>query len=521
MPRLARARTGVFDDLSDQLRFAPRAALLLQITRAERLAGEIDAESAYPEDWLTQRVTGYRPDVEEPAMLVGRAVLADLSAFVELLCDRAALTTADLPEGGRGALRVEELCARWGVERKTIDRYRRRGLVARRVRIEGPGGARLLFMEGSVRAFEARHGELLGRAAGFSRMNETERARIERRAARYRARLGWSDAAITARLAARTGRSPGAVGRVLRGDGPERDTMDGQMVFERWRDGASVAELVAQTGRTRAAVHHAIAARRTALLRGVELAGGAGPGAGVRALEHAAARTGLSAPAWEDARAFVEWARGAGPSAREAESARGRAPAALRGRAASGIAGLPAHGRAASAALDRIETDLRWITRLVTALAAGEAALVLRTIEERSGVSLLEMAPAEASMWFERAMEAACGAALRFDGSRGGRLAAPVTIALSHALAGLRASAVDPQRARSATRLADWRERATPWQAWLEPGARAREVTRRGGDAGAVLMARYGLDGGPARTAEEIAREFGVSPARLSRLERG
>ncbi len=526
MPRVARARTGVFDDLADQLRFAPKATLLRQIARAERLGGEIDPEENYPEDWLVQRITGYRPDIEDAALLVGKAILTDLSSFVELLCERAELTRADLPDAER-VLDIDQVCARWGVDRRTIERYRRRGLVARRVRTGARGGAQLAFMPSAICAFEARFGAELQRSASFSRLSSTEQALIRRRCDRYCARLGWTRGQAAARIAARLGRAHETVLRVIRahdGDAaPDRaartQDIDRDGVFERWRDGAAMKELAAVTGRTRSATHYLINTRRARLIRGVELV--VTPNSDdARVLEDAAARTGLGVERWEDARAFVEFARGAPVVDKKIERARAMALAHLRWRAHHMIAGLP-RGRAASATLDRIETDLRWIARLVVVLVRDEAAVVLRAMEERAGCGFLELTPGDASAWFDVAFGGACGAAVRFDPSRGGRLAAPVTIALSHALAGMRASPVEEGRARAVARLGDWSSHAWAWQAWVEPGAGARRVMERGGEEARLLSARYGMDGTSPRTAEEMEREFGVSGAVLARMERG
>lgn len=519
MPRIARARTGVFDDLADQLRFAPRATLLRQITRAERLGGEIDEQENYPEDWLVARITGYRPEIDDPALIVGKAILTDLSSFVELLCERAALTIEDL--GERETQTIDDLGAQWRVDRRTIERYRRRGLVARRVRTGAKGGTRLVFTATAVRAFEARHADLLAESAAFSRLSDQEIALIERRAPRYARALAWPRTQIAARLALRLGRSPGAVLRVLRDDdrGGTREPVDRDELFEKWRDGASVKSLVAMTGRTRSATHHAINTHRAHLIRGVSLV--VTPNSDdARALEHEHARSGLMPVRWGDARQFVEFARSTSPASRAGERARASALAHLRWRVHHMSAGL-GEGRASTATLDRIETDLRWIARLVGVLVRDEAPVILRGMEERAGCDYLELTPSDASAWFARSIGAACGAAVRFDPSRGGRLAAPVTLALSQALAPMRAERAEAGRARSAALLPDWAMRACAWQAWAEPGARARAIMLGDDEAGRLLRARYGLDGGRPRTAEEMGEEFGVGAAGLARVERG
>ncbi|MBL8759427.1 MAG: RNA polymerase subunit sigma-70, partial [Phycisphaerae bacterium] len=67
MPPLPRLRVSVLADLAEQLKFTPRDAARKQLEHAEDLLHAVDAESTYPEDWLVARITGYRPDLREPA----------------------------------------------------------------------------------------------------------------------------------------------------------------------------------------------------------------------------------------------------------------------------------------------------------------------------------------------------------------------------------------------------------------------------------------------------------------------
>src|SRR5688572_23587481 len=99
MPPLGRMVVTALEDLARQLRFTPREALLRDIQRAEALASQIGPDAVYEEDWIVGQVTGYRPKMDNPASVVGQALLADLSAFVERLSAAATLTPADLPPG--------------------------------------------------------------------------------------------------------------------------------------------------------------------------------------------------------------------------------------------------------------------------------------------------------------------------------------------------------------------------------------------------------------------------------------
>jgi len=169
MPRLSRLHVGALADLADQLRFAPKRRILAQLAAATGLAGEIDPEQTYPEDWVVFRITGFRPEIESPSLIVGAALRGGLSAFVERVSDRAELTAGDLP----AFLHIDELTARWHVSRKSLERARRQGLVAARY-TDPDGTVRLAFTERAVERFEAANREHLREAAAFNRISDAQ-----------------------------------------------------------------------------------------------------------------------------------------------------------------------------------------------------------------------------------------------------------------------------------------------------------------------------------------------------------
>ena len=188
MPRLTALRIAALRDLADQLRYAPRERLRKELLAAVALAGELDPELNYPEDWVVHRITGYRPEIEAPATIVGGALLSELSALVERISAEAGFTEHAV---GGGAASEAGLADRGGVSRKTIERFRRRGLVAHRVRDEG-GRARLAFSAEAVEVFERIGATEIARAAGFKRIGGDEEARLYAVGARAARRFGWS-----------------------------------------------------------------------------------------------------------------------------------------------------------------------------------------------------------------------------------------------------------------------------------------------------------------------------------------
>ncbi|QKK06937.1 MAG: hypothetical protein HND58_01360 [Planctomycetota bacterium] len=158
---------------------SPRARRWSAISTApEALAGEIDGEVDYPADWVVFRVTGYRPEMADPPLIGGEALLGDLSAVVERLCGAAKLSRTDLTEPSEP---VAALAARWSVSIKTLARWRRRGLIARRLH-DAAGGVRLVVTASAAESYAARHPSGVERAGGFSRIDDETAARIIHRA---------------------------------------------------------------------------------------------------------------------------------------------------------------------------------------------------------------------------------------------------------------------------------------------------------------------------------------------------
>src|SRR5262245_42618308 len=112
-----------------QVRFAPRERRLEQVDRAERLLAEIDPTKRYPWEYLVFRVTGFRPDNAPALVLDGDDVRHDLRLFVEDLSDTVSQKVELATEP---VLTVEAVGKRFNVSTRTVTRWRRQGLVARR-----------------------------------------------------------------------------------------------------------------------------------------------------------------------------------------------------------------------------------------------------------------------------------------------------------------------------------------------------------------------------------------------------
>src|ERR1700753_1073146 len=135
-----------------QGRFAPREERLEQIERAETLLGEIQGERNYPYEYLWYRIKGYRPETAPDLLLEGAGGRHDLRLFIE---DLSGTVGQAAEQAAEPVLTVDAVSARYNVSTRTVTRWRRQGLVARRFVIDGR--TKVGFLESSLSRFVAAH----------------------------------------------------------------------------------------------------------------------------------------------------------------------------------------------------------------------------------------------------------------------------------------------------------------------------------------------------------------------------
>ena len=71
-------------ELTDQqVRFAPVARRREQVDRAAKLVGEVDAQRAYPYQFICFRITEYRSDAHSELLIRGSDLKHDLAEFIK------------------------------------------------------------------------------------------------------------------------------------------------------------------------------------------------------------------------------------------------------------------------------------------------------------------------------------------------------------------------------------------------------------------------------------------------------
>ena len=192
-------------------------------------------------------------------------------------------TTAKAPasNGGERMLTVDELAREFRVSKKTVLRWRRRGLIGRRLVFDGR--RRIGFLQSSVDRFVADNAERVRRGTQFSRLTGEQRHQMIERA-RCLAQAGAGRTVVTGRIAQEMGRSPETVRYTLKRFGLERPDLaifphsrqplpieTKRQIFQQHCRGDSAEMLAQRFCQTRTAVDRVIKEMRAARIMGLPL----------------------------------------------------------------------------------------------------------------------------------------------------------------------------------------------------------------------------------------------------------
>ena len=233
-----------------QMRYAPHEKKLEQMDRVERLVAELKPDRQYKWPTLVKKITTFRPKNYPDLMVEGEDAIHDLGLFVEELSDSADL---DSTEAAEDVLTVEDVSRRYSVSTKTVDRWRKRGLISRRFRFGKR--KRVGFFVSSIERFAEAHGEEVERGSRFTQITDRERKKIVEQA-RLMARRGGCPTEISRRLARKMNRSAETIRYTLKHfdeDHPEQavftdavDPADAEQrrdIYDRHHRGVSVERL--------------------------------------------------------------------------------------------------------------------------------------------------------------------------------------------------------------------------------------------------------------------------------------
>lgn len=206
----------LLSQLAYQLRVGPNELRQREIERAEALLADVDLDREYPFEFVYHRITATQTPqsrrTAKPQMLAGNLLLGDLSTLILELSNSLSLKLSDLHEE---ATPLEDLAAEYNVSTKTVSRWRKRGLAARKV-VFPDGRRRLVFLESSLRWFTARHEQMVAASSGFQRLPPAQREEIIKEGRQLYLHSTLSAYQVCVRLAHEHGRAVETIRSLLR-----------------------------------------------------------------------------------------------------------------------------------------------------------------------------------------------------------------------------------------------------------------------------------------------------------------
>ncbi len=255
-------------ELARQLQAGPMRLRKGYIDSAETLLEIIEPHLEYPYEFVVYRLTGYRSHRRgSTGPVSGHDLIPDLRRLILDTCDSFDLGISDYDEG---VFDIPSLAGKFGVSIKTIQRWRKGGLVSRRMVFDN-GKKRIAFLVSSIRTFAKRRRRLILRSARFTRLTKSERSDIIRQARRMVSRSKCCLMEVSKRLSIKTGRAPETIRYTIRNHDRRKPSeaifgdhnaplegRDREVIYRCFLNGISVRSLAQRYGRTRGSIYRIV-----------------------------------------------------------------------------------------------------------------------------------------------------------------------------------------------------------------------------------------------------------------------
>jgi RNA polymerase sigma factor (sigma-70 family) len=257
-----------------QVRFAPPARRVEQYARAEALLAQIEPTRQYPYQYVCYRLTDFRSEAYPNLLIRGESLKHDIALFMTELSRSIAELSRSMPPMPvetvtEPVMTLDEISKRLNVSTKTINRWRRRGLIG--LPIMCNGRRRIGFLPSLVKPFLTANQDRVQRSGRFSLLSENEREDILRRAKRLSRVGGGTLTEVSRRIARRLGRSPETVRYTIKNfdrQHPDQALFPGvtgsldaetkQLIYTSFRRGMKVETLAKRFQRTRTSVYRIV-----------------------------------------------------------------------------------------------------------------------------------------------------------------------------------------------------------------------------------------------------------------------
>ena len=259
-----------------QLRFTPPNKRRKQLDSAEKLLTIVERDKEYPFEFVFYRITGFHPKgLSELEPIKGDELAEDLRIFISKLSGQVARPVA---EQNQKVYTIEELAKAFDVSTKTISRWRKRGLIARKF-IFDDGKKRFGFSQSTVDKFVGKNPNLAAKAKTFVRLTKKEKQQIIKQARTLAARGTMSRYQIINRIAAKISKAHETIRYTLlnyeRANPDKRifnelpgiiSPAESAELYKLFKQGCAIEELVSRFGRSKSSVYRIIKQRRARVL---------------------------------------------------------------------------------------------------------------------------------------------------------------------------------------------------------------------------------------------------------------
>lgn len=259
-----------------QLRFTPVNKRRKQLDAAEKLFAIIEPDKEYPFDFVQYRITGLLPkNVQEQPLIKGDQLREDLRIFISKLSGRLPCFAAEQKEK---VYTIEGLASVFGASTKTIYRWRKRGLPARKY-IFSDNQRRLGILQSSVDKFVQKNPVFITKVKKFTRLTKQQKLQIVKQARRLAANARLSRYQIIEQMSVRFARAHETIRYTLleyekaHADKPIFDKSigiispaDSAELYRIYKQGVTIAELIARFNRTRSSIYRIINQQRAKAL---------------------------------------------------------------------------------------------------------------------------------------------------------------------------------------------------------------------------------------------------------------
>ncbi len=259
-------------ELLMQLRFTPEKKRRKQLDAAEELIDVIDSAKEYPFEFVWFRITGFQPKtIDANELILGERLLEDLHIFVAKLSSPLAQPIQAQEET---VYSIEQLAEKLGVSTKTISRWRKRGLIARKFLFDD-GAKRYGFLQSNVDKFLMANPQLAASAGSFRRLTAKQKQRIVKYAMKLAAGSNISRHQAIIATAAEFGTCHETVRATLlayekanpskpifkKPSGVLTSAQTAEM-YELYKQGIAIKQLSKKYNRSRSSIHRIIKIRR-------------------------------------------------------------------------------------------------------------------------------------------------------------------------------------------------------------------------------------------------------------------